>query len=132
MKRIIILFILIVLVVILIWLSCIISDNLPNLQGNTTIGENHVNDTIIVGGDLPPSVFVNDTLYRISYVPTSYSVISKECILLGEVKECVGTHNVPVEDFQANHAPVGTKIYQYYDNVLLFENDVYVLYVVDE
>ena len=81
---------------------------------------------------LPPAVFVNDRLYRSTSYPSGYSQISEECTYLGEITECVGVGNVPRENFQANHAPVGTKVYQYYSVILLEEEGKYYAYAAEE
>lgn len=78
-----------------------------------------------------PSVYVNDRLYVSASYPSGYSMISSNCLYLGEVTECVGTGNTPAENFQANHAPVGTKIYQYHSVILLEVDGIYGAYVED-
>lgn len=89
-------------------------------------------EPVMVGGDLIPSVYVNDAVYISPYYMTSYTEISKECVYLGEIAECVGSRNIPSENFQANYAPVGTEVYQYHSVILLLQNGVYCPYVREE
>ena len=77
---------------------------------------------------MPPSVFINDKLYVSADYPSGYSEISKECVFLGEITECVGATNVPEKNSQANYSPVGTKVYQYYSVILLEEEGKYYAY----
>ena len=77
---------------------------------------------------MPPSVFINDKLYVSADYPSGYSEISKECVCLGEITECVGATNVPEKNFQTNYSPVGTKVYQYYSVILLEEGGKYYAY----
>lgn len=77
---------------------------------------------------MPPSVFINDKLYVSADYPSGYSEISKECVFLGEITECVGVTNVPVKNFQANYSPMGTKVFQYYSVILLEEEGKYYAY----
>ena len=86
----------------------------------------------MVGGDLIPSIYVNDTLYTSAYHIASCMELSEKCVYLGEVTECVGTGNVPTENFQANHAPVGTEIYQYYSVIYMLQNGMYCPYTAAE
>ena len=77
---------------------------------------------------MPPSVFVDDKLYVSADYPSGYSELSKECVYLGQITECVGAANVPKKNFQANYAPVGTKVYRYYSVILLEEEGKYYAY----
>lgn len=77
---------------------------------------------------MPPSVFIDDKLYVSADYPSGYSEISKECVCLGQITECVGQSNVPEKNFQANYAPVGTNVYRYYSVILLEEEGKYYAY----
>jgi len=77
---------------------------------------------------MPPSVFIHDKLYVSADYPSGYSEISSNCVYLGEIAECVGATKVPEKNFQANYAPVGTKVYQYYSVILLEEEGKYYAY----
>lgn len=77
---------------------------------------------------MPPSVFIHDKLYVSADYPSGYSEISSNCVYLGEIAECVGVTKVPEKNFQANYAPVGTKVYQYYSVILLEEGGKYFAY----
>ena len=79
-------------------------------------------------GARPPLVYVNDTLYIISPAGTSYNEYENSFIYLGEIKEYIQPHNLPEKNFQANHEPVGTKIFQHGENIVLLINDKYWLY----
>lgn len=81
---------------------------------------------------MPPSVFVEDQLYVSANYPSGYSEISKECVCLGQITECVGQTNVPEKNFQANYAPVGTNVYRYYGVILLEEEGKYYAYTAAE
>ena len=89
-------------------------------------------ETVMAGGDLIPSVYVNDTLYTSANHIASCVTLSEKCTYLGEVTECVGAGNVPTENFQANHAPVGTEIYQYYSVIYMLQNGMYCPYTAAE
>ena len=86
----------------------------------------------MVGGDLMPSVYVNDTLYTSANYIASCLTLSEGCTYLGEVTECVGAGNVPTENFQANTAPAGAEIYQYQSVIYVQQNGVYCPYVKDQ
>lgn len=77
---------------------------------------------------MPPSVFIHDKLYVSADYPSGYSEISSNCVYLGEIAECVGATKVPEKNFQANYAPVGTKVYRYYSVILLEEEGKYYAY----
>ena len=81
-----------------------------------------------VGGAMKPTVFVNDKLYESANYESGYSQISDDCVCLGEITECVGSSNVPTQNFQANYSPEGTKVYQYYSVILLEEGGKYYAY----
>lgn len=89
-------------------------------------------EPVMAGGDLIPSIYVNDTLYSSAYHIASCTELSEKCIYLGEVAECVGAGNVPTENFQANTASVGAEIYQYYSVIYVQQNGVYCPYTAAE
>ena len=91
-------------------------------------GETADPEGVAVGGALKPMVFVNDKLYESANYDSGYTQISSNCVYLGEIKECVGYSNAPTENFQANHYPVGTKVYQYYSVILLGSDGKYYAY----
>ena len=81
-----------------------------------------------VGGAMKPTVFVNDKLYESANYESGYSQISSDCVYLGEITECVGSSNIPTQNFQANYSPAGTKVYQYDSVILLEEGGKYFAY----
>ena len=89
-------------------------------------------DPAMVGGDLIPSVYVNDTLYISANHIASCLTLSEDCTYLGEVTECVGAGNVPTENFQANTAGVGAEIYQYHSVIYVLQNGVYCPYTAEK
>ena len=89
-------------------------------------------DPTMVGGDLIPSVYVNDTLYTSANHIACCTELSENCTYLGEVAECVGSGNVPTENFHANHAPAGAEIYQYYSVIYVLQNGMYCPYTAAE
>ena len=89
-------------------------------------------EPVMVGGTLIPSICVNDTLYTSAYHVPCCTELSKNCVYLGEVIECVGSGNVPTENFHANYAPVGAEIYQYYSVIYVQQNGIYCPYTVSE
>lgn len=89
-------------------------------------------EPVMVGGDLKPSVFVNDRLYTSAYHIACCVTLSEKCVYLGEVTECVGSGNIPTENFQANTASVGTEIYQYYSVIYMLQNGMYCPYVAEK
>ena len=83
--------------------------------------------------DAAPMVYVNDTLYRQSTTQTSYAELNEEFIYLGEIEsEVINDQSIsdgiPKKNFQANHPIVGTKVYQYGDNIVVEINGKYWLY----
>jgi len=89
-------------------------------------------DPVMVGGDLIPSVYVNDTLYTSAQQIAGCIELSEACVYLGEVTECVGPDHVPTENFQANQASVGAEIYQYYSVIYVQQNGMYCPYTAAE
>lgn len=89
-------------------------------------------EPVMVGGDLIPSVYVKDTLYTSAYHIACSTELSEKCVYLGEVTECVGSGNVPTENFQANTAVVGSEIYQYYSVIYVLQNGIYCPYTISE
>ena len=84
---------------------------------------------VMVGGDLIPAIYVSDTLYTSAYHIACCRELSDNCTYLGEVTECVGSGNMPTENFQANTAGVGAEIYQYQSVIYVLQNGVYCPYV---
>ena len=82
----------------------------------------------MVGGDLIPSIYVNNTLYTSAEHIAFCVELSEQCVYLGEVTECVGSGNVPTENFQANTAPAGAEVYQYYSVIYVQQNGGYCPY----
>ena len=89
-------------------------------------------EPVMVGGDLIPSVYVNDTLYTSANHIGSCITLSEGSTYLGEVTGCVGAGNVPTENFHANHAHVGAEVYQYYSVIYVKQNGVYCPYTAAE
>lgn len=89
-------------------------------------------EPVMVGGSLIPSICVNDTVYTSAYHVACCTELSENCIYLGEVTECVGSSNVPTENFHANYAPVGAEVYQYYSVIYVKQNGVYCPYTAAE
>ena len=86
----------------------------------------------MVGGDFIPSIYVNDTLYTSAYHIACCTELSENCTYLGEVTECVGSGNMPTENFQANTADVGAEIYQYHSVIYVLQNGVYCPYTAEK
>ena len=83
---------------------------------------------VAVGGAMKPTVFVNDKLYESANYESGYTQISSDCVYLGEITECIGSSNIPTQNFQANYSPAGTKVYQYDSVILLEEGGKYFAY----
>lgn len=82
----------------------------------------------VVPGDLAPMVFVKDTLYMQSATQTSFDELDDEFIYLGEIASQVDQSQIPHEEFQANDNIIGSKVYQYGDDIVVLIKDKYWLY----
>ncbi len=83
--------------------------------------------------DAAPMVYVNDTLYKQSTAQISYAELNEEFVYLGEIESEVAndqsiSDGVPNKNFQANHSIVGSKIYQYGNDIVIEINGKYWLY----
>lgn len=83
--------------------------------------------------DVAPMVYVNDTLYKQSTTQTSYAELNEEFVYLGEIEiEVINDQSIsdgiPNKNFQANHSIVGSKVYQYGDDIVIEINGKYWLY----
>lgn len=88
--------------------------------------------------DVPPMVYVNDTLYKQSTKQTSYSELKDDFVYLGVIDSNItnlqnnsngnASDGIPKENFQANHPIVGAKVYQYGNNIVVEIDGKYWLY----
>ena len=83
--------------------------------------------------DAAPMVYVNNMLYKQSTTQTSYAELKEEFMYLGEIEsEVINdqsiTDGIPNKNFQANHSIVGSKVYQYGDDIVVEINGKYWLY----
>ena len=83
--------------------------------------------------DAAPMVYVNDTLYKQSTTQTSYAELNEEFVYLGEIEsEVINDQSIsnglPNKNFQANHPIVGSKVYQFGDDIVVEINGKYWLY----
>lgn len=110
-------------------LACVTTVHLVNNQNSN--GETTIATTIIA--DAPPMIYVNDTLYK-QITQTSYSELMEDFVYLGVIESDITnsqstiTDGVPKANFQANHPILGSKIYQYGDNIVAEINGSYWLY----
>jgi len=74
-------------------------------------------------GDLRPMIFVNDTLYLDTGKVYQHKL--DNFIYIGEVTSVVSENEEPAENFQANYVSVGSEVYQYGENIIIFVNDIY-------
>lgn len=78
--------------------------------------------------DLPPMVYVNDTLYIQSSDERSYSMPKDEFVYLGEIESTTHETSAPVQNFQSNSTIVGCEVYQYGEDIVVLINGSYWLY----
>ncbi len=83
--------------------------------------------------DAAPMVYVNDTLYKQSTAQISYAELNEEFVYLGEIESEVTndqsiSDGVPNKNFQANYSIVGSKVYQYGNDIVIEINGKYWLY----
>ena len=102
----------------------------PSLINNTPVGDI---DTPPMVADAAPMVCVNDTLYKQSTKQASYAELKEEFVYLGEIEsEVINDQSIsdgiPNKDFQANHPIVGSKVYQYGNDIVVEINGKYWLY----
>jgi len=83
-----------------------------------------------VPADLPPMIFVGSTLYKQSTSQNSYNELIDEFIYIGEIESLTDPLQKPNEDLQANHDIVGSRVYQYEENIVVLINGKYWLYEV--
>ena len=81
-----------------------------------------------VSGDLPPMVYVNDTLYQIADPQPDFAGEKSSFKLLGEIDSTVSSSQKPKENFQANDDMVGAAVYQYGDRIVVEIEETYWLY----
>lgn len=102
----------------------------PTLINQTPAGDI---DTPPMAADAAPMVCVNDALYKQSTKQTAYAELKEEFVYLGEIEsEVINDQSIsdgiPNEDFQANHPIVGSKVYQFGDDIVIKINGKYWLY----
>lgn len=83
--------------------------------------------------DAAPMICVNGSLYQQSPSQTAFSEKQEAFIYLGEIKSDINkdqtvSDGVPTQDFQANHPVVGSKVYQYGEDIVLLIDNKYWLY----
>lgn len=86
------------------------------------------NPVEVVPSDLAPMVFVKDTLYKQSTTQTSFDELDDEFIYLGEIANQIDPRQIPHEELQANHNILGSKVYQYGEDIVILINSKYWLY----
>ena len=99
----------------------------PNLQNEPQSGQG--NNT----QDIAPMVCISDTLYKQSAKQISYGELKEEFVYLGEIESEISidnsiTNGIPKKNFQANHAIVGSKVYQFGDDIVIEIKGAYWLY----
>ena len=102
----------------------------PTLVGQTPNGD--IESSLLVA-DAAPMVCVNDILYKQSTSQTSYAELKEEFVYLGEIESEVSndqsiSDGIPNKNFQANHPIVGSKVYQFGDDLVVEINGKYWLY----
>lgn len=100
---------------------------IPNLQNEPQHGQG--NNT----QDIAPMVCINDTLYKQSTKQIAYAELNEDFVYLGEIESEVSSDNsitdgIPKKNFQANHAIVGSKVYQFGDDIVIEIKGEYWLY----
>ena len=81
--------------------------------------------------ELPPLVYVNNTLYkRIGFI--TRNDLNDECVFLGNVTSNVPSSQEPSENFQTNDNNIGAEIYKTGNDIIIVYNDYYELYCVVE
>lgn len=79
-------------------------------------------------GDLAPMIYVNNSLYRCVGNQPDLTGKKSEFIYLGEIESKVDASQEPTENFQANDDIVGTKVYQYGEDIVVLIDSDYWLY----
>lgn len=102
----------------------------PTLVGQTPNGDIESPPPV---ADAAPMVCVNDILYKQSTSQTAYAELKEEFVYLGEIEsEVINDQSIsdgiPNKDFQANHPIVGSKVYQFGDDIVVEINGKYWLY----
>jgi len=88
--------------------------------------------------DVAPMVYINNTLYKQSAKQISYTQKNAEFIYIGVIEidiandQSNSTNGVPTENFQSNTPIVGSKVYQYGDDIVIEINGKYWLYEILE
>jgi len=112
-------------------------ENKTNNQGQVEMDESNSLESSVVNApfvaDAPPMIYVNDALYKQSVKQTSYTELKEEFVYLGEIESTVSndqsiTDGLPHMNFQANSNIVGSKVYQYGENIVVEINGKYWLY----
>lgn len=75
-------------------------------------------------GDLPPLIYVNDQLYLNGRYDGG---LSEDAVYIGKIRSYVADE-VPSKNFQANDPFVGSKLYQYGENIILVYEDSFLMY----
>lgn len=100
---------------------------IPNLQNEPQQGQgNNIQD-------IAPMVCINDMLYKQSAKQISYAELKEDFVYLGEIESEISSDNsikdgIPRKNFQANHAIVGSKVYQFGDDIVIEIKGEYWLY----
>lgn len=100
---------------------------IPNLQNEPQQGQGNTVQ------DIAPMVCINDTLYKQSEKQISYAQPKEEFVYLGEIESDVSSDNsitdgIPKKNFQANHAIIGSMVYEYGDDIVVEIKGKYWLY----
>ena len=100
---------------------------IPNLQNEPQQGQGNTVQ------DIAPMVCINDTLYKQSEKQISYAQPKEEFVYLGEIESDVSSDNsitdgIPKKNFQANHAIIGSMVYEYGDDIVVVIKGKYWLY----
>lgn len=104
-------------------LTCL---NIPAKQLPETPTD-EMTDSIAVG-DIAPMIYVNDTLYIQHPLCRSYPEIKDYFIYLGKIESNTSSAHAPSENFQANDAIIGAKVYQCENSIAVLINGRYWIY----
>ena len=79
-------------------------------------------------GDIKPMVYVNGILYGITADNTSFDEQKEDFIYLGKINSIIASSDTPHQEFQANDNIIGSKVYQYNENIVVLINNKHFLY----
>jgi len=110
-------------------ISVFLVRNTPISTENNEVENEDV--SVSTSSDAAPMVYVNDTLFQKSLEEVYYEEMLQEFVYVGKIESDItsdGTGGVPQENWQANTPIVGSEVYSYGGDVVVYINGLYWLY----